>query len=736
MDNWASVVSSHPEVPEPKHYAKAIHSAEIIISQDLAPFEIEWLAQTLLFKPINLFETISTKRTNAEWQKTVADSFKLLSKLVDKYWDVVETYYNDIIALCTLSLDAGTRKEALCCLVGIVKRPAVDVTEEFVAKHVNALEEATSCKAPLAQLVGTICRYHPEKVQEHHTRIWRIYLKMLQPNNKTDSIINAVLQGINGLFEHFGEDIEVSQLNSFYDTMTRECIKISKCFEVLLSIFKHHARLFREKLSKDAALRMYMWQFDNKSSLEALCSVYKVVLEASENPESILVSEVVPHTESRSVVIKLAALNIVILSGTRLTSEVTQCTVELELLLRNKKLSYEEANTISWSINANVSDSETMLLTAIMYSDNLPLSMKDDIIVNGILKASEDVRKAAVIAVVVLSLQAGSDKHMCTWRALLHNTAGAVQLFAQAVQHTLEVVVNVAGDPEATYEDIKPSLHLLSVLLSLQNIEHYLEDWCIAFRPTVVHLSKLYNVPPVEMLTETDDNQIMYVEKFEDDTVLKHLLSTLTTKTEHRQNHTLTALYTIISKQDTDYRVLSKVLSKIEASIENNAENIDKRQLSMIINQLKMLKFKAVTDTKDARIFQKDVTMFLGKYGRLTGEENFTEHVYGLNLKNKLTLNIPNIVEGTTFKIDLQRIFQLCLLRGDTEALYCLLVILTASLCEGTDASTQAACIRVVHVTRHTHTDIDVCVALAMCHTAESVQDYLISFPWVLATFS
>ncbi|PZC70624.1 hypothetical protein B5X24_HaOG215397, partial [Helicoverpa armigera] len=726
MDNWASVVSSYPEVPEPKHYAKAIHSAEIIISQDLAPFEIEWLDQTLLFKPINLFETISTKRTNAEWQKTVADSFKLLAKLVDKYWDVVETYYNDIIALCTLSLDAATRKEALCCLVGIVKRPAVDVTDEFVARHVNALEEATSCKAPLAQLVGTICRYHPEKVQEHHTRIWRIYLKMLQPNNKTDSIVNAVLQGINGLFEHFGDDIEVSQLNSFYDTMTRECIKISKCFEVLLSIFKHHARLFREKLSKDAALRMYMWQFDNKSSLEALCSVYKVVLEASENPECILVSEVVPHTESRSVVIKLAALNIVILSGTRLTGEVTQCTVELELLLRNKKLSYEEAHTISWSINSNASNSETMLLTAIMYSDNLPSSMKDDIIVNGILKASDDVRKAAVIAVVVLSLRAGSDQHLCTWRALLHNTSAvqlcaqavqhvleaaviavvvlslragsdqhlctwrallhntsAVQLCAQAVQHVLEVAVNVAGDPETTYEDIKPSLHLLSVLLNLQNIEPYLEDWCIAFRPTVVHLSKLYNVPPVEMLTETDDNQIMYVERFEDDTVLNHLLSTLTTKTEHRRNHTLTALYTIISKQDTDYKVLSKVLSKIEASIENNAENLDKRQLEMIINQLKMLKSKAVTDTKDARIFQKDVTMFL----------------------------------------DLQRIFQLSLLRGDTETLYCLLVILTASLCETTHASTQAACIRVVHVMRHTH--IDVCVALAMCHTAASVQDIM-----------
>ncbi|PZC78544.1 hypothetical protein B5X24_HaOG202110 [Helicoverpa armigera] len=285
---------------------------------------------------------------------------------------------------------------------------------------------------------------------------------MLQPNNKTDSIVNAVLQGINGLFEHFGDDIEVSQLNSFYDTMTRECIKISKCFEVLLSIFKHHARLFREKLSKDSALRMYMWQFDNKSSLEALCSVYKVVLEASENPESILVSEVVPHTASRSVVIKLAALNIVILSGTRLTGEVTQCAVELELLLKNKKLSYEEANTISWSINSNASNSESMLLTAIMYSDNLPSSMRDDIIVNGILKASEDVRK------------------------------------------------------------------------------------------------------------------------------------------------------TMISKQDIDYKVLSKVLSKIETSIENDAENLDKRQLEMIINQLKMLKSKSVMDTKDARIFQKDVTMFLG----------------------------------------------------------------------------------------------------------------------------
>ena len=53
-----------------------------------------------------------------------------------------------------LPFDPQTRKDALLCLISVAKHPSADLSEEVVSRHVSALEEAKTCKAPRALLVG------------------------------------------------------------------------------------------------------------------------------------------------------------------------------------------------------------------------------------------------------------------------------------------------------------------------------------------------------------------------------------------------------------------------------------------------------------------------------------------------------------------------------------------------------------------------------------------------------
>ncbi|CAH1642014.1 unnamed protein product [Spodoptera littoralis] len=184
MESWDAVVTSYPDNPEPIDYAKAIRTANIIVDEDLAPFETEWLTKTLLFKPIRLFETIksNTKRNDEAWVKYIADSIKLLSKLIETHWDVLENYNQELVELCSLSYDTQTRKEAILCLLKVVKQPSVALTDEFVVNVINAFEKTKTCKGPLAELVGALCRYFPEIVRAEGRciLIWRTYLNMFK----------------------------------------------------------------------------------------------------------------------------------------------------------------------------------------------------------------------------------------------------------------------------------------------------------------------------------------------------------------------------------------------------------------------------------------------------------------------------------------------------------------------------------------------------------------------------
>ncbi|CAH0599403.1 unnamed protein product [Chrysodeixis includens] len=229
-------------------------------------------------------------------------------------------------------------------------------------------------------------------------------------------------------------------------------------------------------------------------------------------------------------------------------------------------------------------------------------------------------------------------------------------------------------------------------------------------------------VTPEEKWTS---KKMIYAERFEEDTVYSKLMSTLSI--EDSSTDTLSALQIIFSREETDLKVLSIALTKLDDLIRKENNNLDKKQLSMMMNQILKFKSNNTIDSKDARIFQKDVALFLGKYGSMVRSENFSEDIYVLKLRNKITLNIPNVVEATTFKIDLQRVLQLCLLWEEREPLYSLLVILSANLSDRTDPDLQEATIRVIHALfrtkrGETETDIAVYPALLMCNTLACVQ--------------
>ncbi|XP_050559333.1 uncharacterized protein LOC118279006 [Spodoptera frugiperda] len=746
MESWDAVVTSYPEHPAPIHYAKAVRTASIIIADDLAPFETEWLTKTLLFKPVHLFETIKSKekRKNEEWVKYIADSFKLLSKLVECYWDALENYSQELVELCSLSFDAQTRKEAILCLLKVLKRPSVVLTDEFVENVISAFTSAKDCKAPLAELIGALCKYFPEMVttENRYEVIWKKYLGTLKTDKGlTNALLVSLLRGVDDLLTTFGEHLDIEELESFYRDASVSAQKkyTLKAFEVLISILKHHAGLFQRVLVGDTAIRNYLWTVDKMYAMEALIKIYQVILPLMDdnNARDVISSEIKPRIATGSVLVKHTALKVMMQATAGQPGEemVLSSGIDLEYQLRTKRVDYDEAATIAWCIESNLANSGNMLLTAIMFYDNLPTNRKRDIVVNGIFKASDDVRKAALVLLLNLSVQEGLDKYIDVWRRILDNSTGpdlgkAVMIFKEIVHHILRDLATTIGNEEKSYTDVKPILSVLGVILSLQQTEHSTPKWCHSIIPSLVHLAMFYRQEPVEMIQHTADDEMPYEEVFKDGTVYKTLLTIMTTDRQAVCDGTLSSFHGIFSQEGVDYKVLTKILANLTAVIEENSSSLDRRQLSLVINQIERLKYKIVLDSKDARTFQKDVIIFLAKYGQMCLQGSFSEDIYTLKLKDKVYFDIPNILQGFTLKIDLQRILQLCLSRGETDALYCLLLILTASLRDRPDPGLQEATIRVIHEIFRTtsgksETDIDVYPALFMCNTTACVQSII-----------
>ncbi|XP_048003948.1 uncharacterized protein LOC125240144 [Leguminivora glycinivorella] len=368
MEQWEAIIENLERPPDQCHrtFEKILETATAILntaSKQLASFETEWLVETLLHSPVELLATVSKQRSDEAWRKAVADALKLLATVAG----LSHKYYEQIVDICLLNYDPELRKHALLCLAEVAKHS--DAATRDFARHVQALEEATQCRAPIALLVGALCEHHPAVVCDELTRIWRGYLNMLDNNKNTDTVTKAALEGVCSLLKHFGDELPCAELNQFYDNLARVYLEKNGCQNVCYTILAEHASLFRERVSRDRALRSKLW---GAAPAETLLSIYSVVKSVDKSGlVNILTTEVLPHTASPSYQVKTTALRV--LGSSESFGDLSQFvdihTLEYEM---RTKMSYADAELVLWCVEYSLPNSERLIQAAILFYENLP----------------------------------------------------------------------------------------------------------------------------------------------------------------------------------------------------------------------------------------------------------------------------------------------------------------------------------------------------------------------------
>ncbi|XP_063836742.1 uncharacterized protein LOC135085887 [Ostrinia nubilalis] len=420
MEEWERLVDGYPKNPDVKLFIKVLKTAEVALKEDLAPFELDWVTSTLFFKPVSLFDTISAKRNDAAWSKPISDAFKLIGEIVDKCQP--EHLFENIVTLCLLSYTPNIRKDALSCLARVARQSAEGARDAQLL--ITELQDSSTSKTQLAVLVGVIAEFHPELVTESATRIWRIYLNLLESNKNTDTVINSVLQGLLGLFKHFGVDLPIIEFRDLYERISKEYIFKSKCEEVCHSILEHHADLFKELLAKDPRLRLQLWASQASAALRA---VYAAIATAvtREQMMKILSSEVYPRVQSVQIRTKYIALRILkycsmtnetsndviagtisdVTAGTSGDSAASECDCcALAYEVKRGGVSIDKADAIHWCLDSSAPGSDKLLQTCLLFHHNIPSSKRRDISVHGLLNAHEDVRTVRITTALFLPL--------------------------------------------------------------------------------------------------------------------------------------------------------------------------------------------------------------------------------------------------------------------------------------------------------------------------------------------
>ncbi|XP_073950955.1 uncharacterized protein [Choristoneura fumiferana] len=100
---------------------------------------------------------------------------------------------------------------------------------------------------------------------------------MLENNKNTDTLTKAILEGICGLFKHFGEDLPTAELNNFYDSLSCVYMKRNGCRSACFKILEPYAGLFRERVSMDKSIRDQLWECIGEESDRAILNIYRVV---------------------------------------------------------------------------------------------------------------------------------------------------------------------------------------------------------------------------------------------------------------------------------------------------------------------------------------------------------------------------------------------------------------------------------------------------------------------------
>ncbi|VVC99672.1 unnamed protein product [Leptidea sinapis] len=254
MDNWENVIEEYKNCNDITNLLK---HAEQILHEELASFEIEWMVSCLLKEPVDLLRIINSKHREVECSKLIADSLKLLTDAVDKYSAFLEQYYEDIVQVCVLPHYSVPRQHALSCL-SVVSKHSPLAAHDFL-RHLASLEQASVCLAPLATLVGTICEYHPDVVVDEISKVWRVFLNLLDSNKLSSSARGAVLAGAGGVLRHFSEDLPTTELRTF-GAHVLSASHLPRCRQVCIRLLSEHSDVFGSQACSDERVRGALWE--------------------------------------------------------------------------------------------------------------------------------------------------------------------------------------------------------------------------------------------------------------------------------------------------------------------------------------------------------------------------------------------------------------------------------------------------------------------------------------------
>lgn len=698
MDQWEALVETFPPDPDTKTFNRMLQKAMVTLKTDLADFELEKYVKTLFHEPISLLRVIENKQADFAWSRLLTESFKLITEIVrlHKGGEWGERYLNEWTRLCLLTYDTHVQKNAFECLITVIKE-----FDHMITYHrgiIDRLHETSTCKAQLAVLIGTLCEYYPATMSEDALKIFRKFWRLLNYNRNTIVVTKSLLLGLNGFFKYM--ELPNAELMKFYSKISSlEYLKIPKCQEAVLSILRDHAHLFKEKLAEDVNLRDYLWSLilivnetRAKKVASTLVSVYSATCSALDKDqiEIIINTELYNKINNRRL-IKYTALHIIIYmikeKGILYDLSDIENMQLLELEVRKENASYECADAIKWCVQAELLNSDKLLQASVLYFYNLPSDKRREVVVFGILTAKDDARQHILTTLITETClnTTNLETYLPLWEMIFdtnqtRNLRKYAVIFEECVEYLWLAVQRNLDEIEGKEEmpnNLSQLLLLISHLLSYQEPRQYtmecsivIADCCLLlfrkYGPTVANVTVI-----VELMKHMQERvpehifEYIHVDRCREEALLcaSGAAYIQLPINQAQPQHMLTAAEIIFSRIDFDPDMLIKTLNKFEALICMFEKCLDKDQLCRVIGLVEKLRSRNDLVGKEARVLQRNVVMFLGKYFSITCDtagpyRNYKEiELYKVKEHTLLTLNIPNPTEGpTVYELSIHRI--------------------------------------------------------------------------------
>ncbi|RVE50689.1 hypothetical protein evm_004599 [Chilo suppressalis] len=602
-------------------------------------------------------------------------------------------------------------------------------------------------------LVGTIAEYHPELVADEVHRIWRLFLNLLDSNKNTDTVVSSVLEGIRGLFKHFGQDLPVIEFRDLYSKISCEYIEKKGCEKECLQILELYSDLFKELLAKDLSIRERLWSRQESAALKSVYSALAPTVD-KQKLQNITDTELQPRFLSDSTEVKFTALSITrVLSIQYGVTAKTEGYVDVPVLqqeLNIGNVTVDTASAVLWCIESNALHSDSLLQTAILFYTNIPNSKRKSIVVYGLLNAPEDVRKAAVTLLISESCQLTDsshniDKYMPLWSDLFDSKGGKDTMvlerrslvFGDVMAYLFAVLESILDEGCETLPDkLSPLLTLTFHILTIYPQE---EDTRVHCKKLLRLLSDCMHAVTAPLLSAvvvssqhagiklTEYCAKIRVDKCSNEALLCECCFMLIQDDAGVDvDNVLEALQILFSRGNVDPKILIQALQRLENVITEH-DDLDTEKLNHIIHLVSKMRTLKDKSDKYARLLHKDIIVFLGKYGNDIYSEICKENSVIARLKDKLFLNIPNTEDGKIYKVNLQRILQLAIVHEDPEALQKLLAIICASLHNKDDPDLQLVLTNIIQAScrAHAHSSIQgvesIHAAVLLCRTVPCV---------------